>query len=66
MAVPEELMDILRCIDCYSPLDEQSDVLVCQGCGLHYPVDDGIPVMLPGSAFRPDGGAGSRHVADGQ
>ncbi len=62
MAVPEELMKILRCIDCYSPLAEQSDELVCQGCGLHFPVADGIPVMLPESAFRPDGGAGSRHV----
>lgn len=54
MAVPEELMEILRCIECYSPLDERSDELVCRGCGLHYPVQDGIPVMLPESAYRPE------------
>lgn len=66
MGVPEELMAILRCIDCYSELEERPDVLVCRQCGLRFPVEEGIPVMLPESAFRPDGGSGSRHAADGK
>jgi hypothetical protein len=52
MAVPEELMEILRCIECYSMLEERGPVLVCTGCGLRFPVEDGIPIMLADSATR--------------
>lgn len=52
MAVPQELMEILRCIECYSMLEEEDGVLVCTGCGLRYPVEDDIPIMLPEAAFR--------------
>ncbi len=54
MAVPEELLEILRCIECRSTLEAGEEDLVCTGCGLHFPVVDGIPVMLPESAYRPD------------
>jgi len=54
LAVPEELMEILRCIECHSPLDQVDGVLVCQGCGLHFPVEGDIPVMLPESSYRPE------------
>lgn len=54
VTVPDELVEILRCIECYSTLVETDGELVCAGCGLHYPVEDGIPVMLPESAHRPE------------
>lgn len=53
MAVPEELAEILRCVECRSRLEEVQSELVCLGCGLHYPVEDGIPVMLREAAYRP-------------
>jgi uncharacterized protein YbaR (Trm112 family) len=41
-----------------SPAAERGDtVLVCLKCGLHYPVRDGIPVMLIEEAFRPEQGS---------
>ena len=48
MSVPDELMEILRCIECYSPLDQRASELVCRGCGLHYPVEDGIQPVHTG------------------
>ncbi|MGH9051562.1 MAG: Trm112 family protein [Acidimicrobiia bacterium] len=70
MALPEELMSILVCPDCHGDLEERpasgeesgrgDTVLVCLQCGLHYPVRDGIPVMLIEEAFRPEPGSGSR------
>jgi mannose-1-phosphate guanylyltransferase/mannose-6-phosphate isomerase len=60
MTVPEDLVEILRCIECHERVEERDAVLVCVGCGLHYPIEDGIPVMLPESAFRPDGSTVSR------
>ncbi len=48
MALDERLMEILVCPACRSSLDhkERRHVLVCAGCGLQFPVRDGIPVML--------------------
>ncbi len=50
----KELLDILACPKCKQPVREEppdagEDAqawLVCTGCGLGYPVRDGIPVML--------------------
>ena len=53
MAVPDELMEILRCIECHSRLDERGVELVCRACGLRFPVEDDIPIMLPESSYRP-------------
>ena len=52
MPVPDELMEILRCIECHSPLDQVDAALVCRGCGLRFPVEGDIPVMLPESSYR--------------
>ncbi len=47
-----ELLRILVCPKCKGDLVVQSDAegveasLDCRACGLAYPVDDGIPVML--------------------
>lgn len=48
MALDERLLEILVCPDCHGGLEhkERRKVLVCAGCGLQFPVRDGIPVML--------------------
>lgn len=53
MPIPEELLAIMACPACRAALEDHGDALVCTGCGLHYPVRDGIPVMLVEEAFRP-------------
>jgi hypothetical protein len=43
------LLDILVCPKCKGDLEyrtEGQESLVCHGCALIYPVEDGIPVML--------------------
>lgn len=59
MNVPEELLAILVCPVCHAPVHQIEAELECTGCGLRYPVDDGIPVMLPESARPRPAGAGS-------
>lgn len=48
MLVEPSLLEILACPQCHAPLaeDEAASELVCTGCGLAYPVRDGIPVLL--------------------
>lgn len=48
MALDERLLEILVCPTCHAGLEhkERRHVLVCTGCGLQFPVRDGIPVML--------------------
>lgn len=42
------LLDVLVCPDCRNAIEykDRRKVVVCTGCGLQYPVIDGIPVML--------------------
>ncbi len=55
------LLEIIICPDCHGDLAETAQgaaaavdtELVCQGCGLAYPVRDGIPVLLVDEARRP-------------
>ena len=52
--VDPELLAILAC-----PLDKQTvsrqgNYLVCQECQRHYPIRDGIPVMLIDEALTPE------------
>ena len=54
MPIPDELLEILACPDCHQPVAEADDELVCTGCGLRYPVRDGIPIMLVEEARRPE------------
>ena len=53
----DELLEIIVCPDCHGDLApvETADggELVCQGCGLAYPVRDDIPVLLVDEARRP-------------
>jgi uncharacterized protein len=55
VALDERLLDILVCPACHAGVEhkERRHVLVCTGCGLTYPVRDGIPVMLVEEATRP-------------
>jgi len=42
----KELLSILACPSCKKPVKESDGEVVCKSCGLHYPIRDGIPVML--------------------
>ena len=46
--VSPDLLAIMQCPACEGELSERSEppALVCAGCGLAYPIRDGIPVML--------------------
>jgi len=52
-----ELLEILACPNCHGSLavDHDRDELVCTapGCGLAYPVRNGIPVLLIDEARSP-------------
>jgi uncharacterized protein YbaR (Trm112 family) len=57
VAVEKELLEILACPSCRADVELRDDagreLIVCTGCGLRYPVRDGIPVMLIEEAERP-------------
>jgi uncharacterized protein YbaR (Trm112 family) len=50
------LLEILVCPACKGSLtvDHDHDELICNECGLIYPVRDDIPVMLVDEARRPE------------
>ena len=50
--IDPKLMEIIVCPDCHGKLVAEGEELVCQGCGLAYPVRDDIPVMLIDEAER--------------
>ena len=54
MPVDPRLLDILCCPSCHGDLAETPGGLYCQACGLLYPIEDGIPVMLVDSAKKVD------------
>lgn len=53
-SVPADLMAVFGCPFCKGPLfeeaEESSHQLVCRACGLAFPVNDGIPDLMPKSA----------------
>ena len=53
--VAPELRAILVCPSCHGDLrdDLENSKLECTGCGLRYPVENGIPVMLIDEAEHP-------------
>jgi len=53
--VDAQLLEILVCPACRATLtvDDPAGELVCNGCGLAYPVRDDIPVMLIDEARSP-------------
>ncbi len=48
MSISKELLDILACPKCKSPivLNETQDGLICKPCKLVYEIREGIPIML--------------------
>jgi uncharacterized protein YbaR (Trm112 family) len=60
-AIDPALLALLACPQSRHPLrlDEAAGELVCTdaGCGLAYPIRDGIPVLLVDEARRPAGGS---------
>ena len=54
MAVAQELIDLLVCVECHTPVyyKERRKLVICPECDLRYPVRDNIPVMLPEHAGR--------------
>jgi uncharacterized protein len=52
MAIPQELLDILACPVCKTPvkLTPDNSGLKCQTCKRVYPIRDEIPVMMPEEA----------------
>ena len=55
MNIDARLMEILVCPVCRATVtpDVAAGELVCNGCGLAYPVRDDIPVMLVDEARKP-------------
>lgn len=53
--IDKELLDILACPLCKTPVKLEGEKLVCTQCGRRYPIRDGIPVMLIDEAELPDG-----------
>ena len=53
MRIDPKLMEIIVCPDCHGQLAAEGEELVCQKCGLAYPVRDDIPVLLVDEARRP-------------
>ena len=53
--IEERLMEILRCPLGKSKLRQEKDALVCERCGVRFPIREGIPVMLVHEATLPDG-----------
>ena len=54
LPINEELLRILVCPACHSRVElVDGPGLLRRGCGLKYPVRDGIPVMLVGKAQPP-------------
>jgi uncharacterized protein YbaR (Trm112 family) len=55
--IDKELLDILACPACEARppvrLSADSQALVCDTCGRHYPIRDDIPIMLVDEATIP-------------
>ncbi len=47
--IPKDLFEILACPLCKADLEYTKDKkkLVCSNCGANYPIDNGIPILLP-------------------
>ena len=52
--VDSTLLEIMACPVCHGDLeyDLKKEMISCQDCGRMYPVEQGIPVMLPERAIE--------------
>ena len=57
-AVSKNLIELLVCPACRGDIEykERRNLIICTACGRHYPVRDGIPIMLVEEATIPDKG----------
>ena len=46
----DRLRDVLVCPACFGELDWSTTRIDCAACGMSYPVEDGIPILLPDPA----------------
>ena len=53
MNLDANLLAIIVCPACHATLEPAAEELMCQGCGLAYPVRDDIPVLLVDEARKP-------------
>jgi uncharacterized protein len=53
MNLDPTLLEIIRCPADHGILEPVGEELVCQACGLAYPVRDDIPVLLVDEARQP-------------
>ncbi len=53
--IPKDLLDILACPVCKTPVRLEGEKLVCDSCGRRYPIREGIPIMLVDEAESPEG-----------
>ena len=54
MTLDPRLRELIRCPACRARLSDGDHELACTGCGLVYPVRDGVPILLVDEARRPD------------
>lgn len=52
--ISDELLDILACPACKTPVRLEANKLVCDECGRRYRIEDGIPIMLIDEAEQPE------------
>ena len=62
--IDEKLLAILACPVCKAPLRLEGESLVCTGADVRFPVEDGIPNLLPGSAEPPHPGPEQANTTD--
>ena len=58
--VDPELLAILACPLDKQPVSRVGNYLVCQECQRHYPIREGIPVMLIDEALTPEQAAAAK------
>lgn len=63
LAIPQDLLAILRCPLGKAPLRLEGNLLICTKCGLAYKIEDGIPNMLIDEAQLPAGVSDWKQVA---
>ena len=52
--ISDELLEILACPVCKTPVRLEGEKLVCDTCGRRYRIEDGIPIMLIDEAELPE------------
>ena len=54
--IKKELLDILACPVCHEKVSLSGDGgwLICKKCGVKYPIEGGIPIMLMDRSVRID------------